>query len=147
MYLSFCTHSTDVSLPWYCWTCTKCCHLAEPQMVKKSAVAVGEVALIQFMHRHGLLCCIQVYPVGQWFEPCIWDDYQCHQQVQAAQQLPPSLVGHHINSGAWLKDLKTYNRKLFWRWLAAAATVITACFCCAALVLRWRQHCNHCPSA
>lgn len=60
-----------------------------------------------------------VYPMGQWFEPCKWDDYKCHAQIQAAAELPPDLVGHHINSGAWLKELKWHNRKLAVMWLLA----------------------------
>jgi len=40
--------------------------------------------------------------------------------------LPSELVGHHINSGAWLKDLKQHNRKLVGAWLLAG----TLCFSC-----------------
>ena len=72
----------------------------------------------------------QIYPLGQWFEPCKWDDYKCHARLQAAQHLPPELVGHHINSGAWLKDLNCYNRRLLWSWLACVTIPMTACTCC-----------------
>jgi len=67
-----------------------------------------------------------IYPLGQWFEPCKWDDYKCHANIQAADELPSELVGHHINSGAWLKDLKQHNRKLVGAWLLAG----TLCFSC-----------------
>ncbi len=67
-----------------------------------------------------------IYPMGQWFEPCKWDDYKCHAQIQAANELPSELVGHHINSGAWLKDLKHRNRQLVAAWLLAG----TLCFSC-----------------
>ena len=74
-----------------------------------------------------------IYPMGQWFEPCKWDDYKCHARIQAADELPPELVGHHINSGAWLKDLKQHNRKLVAAWLLAG----TLCFSC--IFFCWRS--------
>ena len=73
-----------------------------------------------------------VYPMGQWFEPCKWDDYKCHAQIQAADELPPGLVGHHINSGAWLKDLRRHNRKLAGVWLLAGSLSVSA------IILCWR---------
>ena len=73
-----------------------------------------------------------VYPMGQWFEPCKWDDYKCHAQIQAADEVPPGLVGHHINSGAWLKDLRRHNRRLAGVWLLAGS------LCVSASILCWR---------
>ena len=72
----------------------------------------------------------QIYPLGSWYEPCKWDDYKCHQRIQVAQHLPPELVGHHINSGSWLKDIKRYNRKLLWAWLAGFTILTAACCMC-----------------
>ncbi len=75
-----------------------------------------------------------IYPMGQWFEPCKWDDYKCHAHIQAADELP-ELVGHHINSGAWLKDLKQRNRQLVAAWLLAG----TLCFCCLLSCWKFRH--------
>lgn len=73
-----------------------------------------------------------IYPMGQWFEPCKWDDYKCHAQIQAADEVPQGLVGHHINSGAWLKDLRRHNRKLRRGWLLVGGV------CSAAVTVYWR---------
>lgn len=63
----------------------------------------------------------RVYPMGQWYEPCKWDDYQCHARVTAANHREPQLVGHHINAGAWLKALRMDNRRAFIKWLPVLA--------------------------
>lgn len=79
-----------------------------------------------------------IYPMGQWFEPCKWDDYKCHAQIQAADDLPAGLVGHHINSGAWLKELKRHNKRLVGAWLLG----FTACFSGVFLCWRIRRQAN-----
>lgn len=66
----------------------------------------------------------RVYPMGQWFEPCKWDDYLCHQQIRGVQSLPPNLVGHHINSGVWLKSMQSYNQRVLLAWLFALACCV-----------------------
>ncbi|KAL3136090.1 hypothetical protein ABBQ32_007113 [Trebouxia sp. C0010 RCD-2024] len=71
-----------------------------------------------------------IFPMGQWFEPCKWDDYKCHARIQAAEEVPPGLVGHHINSGAWLKDLRWHNRKLLGAWLLVGSLCISAAILC-----------------
>lgn len=73
----------------------------------------------------------RVYPMGQWYEPCKWDDYKCHGRVTAADHLRPQLVGHHINAGAWLKSLRMENRKVLVAWLPALAISAAVLMCCA----------------
>ena len=85
----------------------------------------------------------QIYPMGQWFEPCKWDDYKCHTQIQDAEDLPVNLVGHHVNAGAWLKDLRNHNRKLVAAWLlAATATCVAAYICCRSKIQSARSKMN-----
>ena len=79
---------------------------------------------------------IRVFPLGSWFGPCKWDDYKCHSHIRTLETLPPELVGHHINSGTWLKKLKRHNRDLLLAWLGALACCLG---CVYALVM-----CNFC---
>ena len=77
----------------------------------------------------------QVYPLGQWFEPCEWNDYKCHADIHDLQvgDLPANLVGHHINAGVWLKESQQHNRKLRGEWLLASSVV------CSCGVLCWKM--------
>ena len=73
----------------------------------------------------------RVFPMGLWFGPCKWDDYKCHRHIRTLGSLPSELVGHHINSGTWLKKLKRHNRDLLMAWLGALA----CCLGCACALL------------
>ena len=76
----------------------------------------------------------QVYPMGQWFEPCLWNDYQCHADIHDFKiaELPTNLVGHHINAGVWLKESQRHNRKLGGAWLLTSSIV------CSSGILWWK---------
>lgn len=56
---------------------------------------------------------LRVYGLMEWFVPCIWNDYACHQNISQTQHdmLPRNLVGHHHCSGTWLKRIKDRNRR------------------------------------
>ena len=79
---------------------------AKPSAMNKKTCKMDgqEVGTLQ----HNILC----LPLGEWYEPCKCDDYKCHAKMQASNEISLRLVGHHLNSEVWLKNLRQHNRRL-----------------------------------
>jgi len=74
--------------------------------------------------RNTTLC---VYPMGELYEPCKWDDYNCHAKMQDTTEIPSQLVLHHITSGVWLQNLRQHNRRLGMAYLLTAGHAAVYC--------------------
>ena len=86
---------------------------------------------------------LRVYGIGEWFVPCVWNDYSCHEHFNNVSQLlpdsmPENLVGHHHCSGTWLKRIKIRNQKRTINAVAAAVFLLVSSTTTAVLAMRFK---------